>query len=150
MEQVRTSPHPLPERGFDFVGQSQSLWEVALGAGQGTDHFVDGHDGVDRNAGVHRFEDGFVVEGIEIMAGDDEGDSRTNHPRVGDERTGFDAIRLRLIARRQAAGGIDHHGDYPDRFPPQIRPRLLLAGSKIAVKIQKQPADPSVHNGIHT
>ena len=119
-----------------------------LAAHQPAGHLVDGADGRDRHAAFDGLDNAVVVLGVDLVAALDQHDLRAHALGVGDDGSGAHAEGLGLVAGRDAAGGVGHHGHHAHRPAAQLGPRLLLHRGKVGVQIDEEPVERRARSGI--
>jgi hypothetical protein len=126
---------------FHALAQLKRGQQRPLTAHQPAGHLVDGADGGDRYAALHCLHNAVVILHVEFVPCLDEDDLRAHAPGFGHDGAGLHAKGFGLVAGRNAAGGVGHHRHNAYGTPAQIRPHILLDGSKVGVQIDKQPVD---------
>jgi hypothetical protein len=103
------------------------------------DHFIDRAYLLDRQAGVNRRQNAFVVFGVEPVIGLHRHDRRAQLARNAHQVAGLDAERLGRVARGDRYAGIRQGLHDNNGLPAQGRVFLLLARRKKGVEIEEQP-----------
>lgn len=146
--QVRIGSHPdraaevgpgLPgNRLFDFPGQSPGFFRRLPVDRKRPHHFVYGKNLVHMKAALDQIHQLMMPLDINLMARLDELDIRAQFTGIGNPRSCFDSIPFGLIAGGNAAGAVRQHGNDAHGLITQLRSLLLLDGSEVGIKIQKE------------
>ncbi len=132
------------DRFFDAEAKIQGGTKCPLAAHQPARHLVDGADGRHRHAAFHGFHDAVMVLGVELVAAFHQHNLRAHALGVGNNGSGPHAERLGLVAGRNAAGGVGHHGHHAYGPAAQLGPRLLLDAGKVGVQIDEEPVQQAL------
>src|SRR5690348_14999275 len=120
-----------------------------LRPGEAASHFIHRQNSFDWNAGIHRVDDPVMESGVLLLAGQNKNNLRTEALRLAHFSPRSNAISLRLIAGRNAAGGVRLHRNNGNGLGAQFRPELLLDGGKIRVQIEVEPANRTRRGELH-